>query len=201
MAYLDRGAKSAGLYEDLDFIRKKLRYPLRKALLWRPLAWGSLIAVLFLFTAFRLSSEPSMWGSRRFFAGLMPLILSVPLIAGVVRYLRSLKFAVLSTALDTAGNRRVLERFLQAQQLQVINHPLSKDIFQIVSVPVSSKTGEMRQVMVFIADEGRILLNSHFTANGFMIAPASNRHRQMKVQLEDWIARSGTQSAGTGLQR
>ena len=200
MDYLDQGAKSAGLYEDLAFIKKTLRYPLRRALLLPLLAWSLIVAALFFFTVFRLLGNTDLSAGKHWFAGLIPLVCSVPVIAGLLRYLRSLKFTVLRTGRPIVENRVLLERFLKEQQLQVVNHPMSKDIFQIVSTPVSAKTGDMRQVMVFIADEGRILLNSHFTSNGLMIAPASRLHTTMRAQLEAWISTTGKQPGGNALQ-
>lgn len=200
MAYLDQGAKNAGLYEDLEFIKKTLRYPLRRALLLPLLAWSLIIAALFFFTVFRLLADTHLSVGKHWFAGLIPLVFAVPVIAGLLRYLRSLKFAVLPTGRRLAENRILLEHFLTAQQLQVVNHPMSNDIFQIVSTPVSAKTRDMRQVMVFIADEGRILLNSHFTSNGLMVAPASRLHSVMKAQLEAWISTAGKQTGGSALQ-
>ncbi len=158
-----------------------------------------MLLALALFTTIRSYTAFHNGNIAGLFPGLLPMVLATPVIAGMVRYRRSLKFAVLPTRVNKAGNRLILERFLREQQLQVVNHPLSKDIFQIVSTPVSTKTGDMRQVMVFIADEGRILLNSHFTASGLMIAPASRLHHKMKQQLEASIAGSGMQSSTTSL--
>lgn len=191
--YLNQGAKSAGLYEDLDFIREKLRYPLRSGLLLPLLAWGLLLVAVVGYCCFWLLSRAAQPGTRQFFAAFLPLVLCLPLVAGALRYMRSLKFSALQTGMDSRQNRELLTHFLQQQQLQVVNHPSSKDIFQIVSTPVSAKTKDMRQVMVFIADEGRILLNSHFSRSGFMVAPASRLHKQMQAALEAWIKSKGMQ--------
>jgi hypothetical protein len=46
---------------------------------------------------------------------------------------------------------------------------------------------EFREVMVFIADDQQILINSHFTGSKFSITPPSRNYRKMSKMLQQWL--------------
>ncbi|PSK93949.1 hypothetical protein [Taibaiella chishuiensis] len=185
--YLNDGPRSAGVYEDLDFIKKKLHYPLRRRLLVPLLAWIVPLLALYGFSLARIWGAGDPADHRRYYMGVLPLIFTIITLAGLSRYGATLRFATLYTGLDRRRSRELIAAFLRAQQVAVITHPMSGDIFQIVSTPVSSRSGDMREVLVLIADEGRILLNSHFANNTLMMVPPARLRRHMEKALKNWI--------------
>lgn len=192
--YLGQGPTKTGVYEDLDFIKKHLRYPLKRRLLMPLLVWSVPVAALCIYTALRVFSNAYTPGSSRFFIALLPLAISIPLLSGLFRYIKSFRFTQLRTGRSQADARRMLAAFFLEHGIQVVRHPVSPDIFQIVSTPVSAKTGDMREVMVLIADEGRILLNSHFANGGFILVPPALLRRNMEAKLKAWIKTPGPEA-------
>jgi hypothetical protein len=171
-----------GIYEDLGFIKKHLRYRYTSGVK-TPLIFWSLLIILFgtLMTSYlNVSGKPGTLPNP------LPVVMIIPLVVMLYRYVRSLKFIALETGLSLEINRQLLAAFLQKQHLQVFEHPESKDIMQIISIPVYHKN-DMREVIVFIADRNRILINSHFTNSGWTMSPGKRHHNQMAHSLDQWI--------------
>ncbi len=199
--YLDQGPRSNGVYEDLDFIKKKLHYPLRRRLLVPLLAWILPLLALYGFSLARIWGAGNPADSRRYYMGVLPVIFTIITLVGLSRYGATLRFSTLYTGLDKIRTRNLVAAFLEAQQVAVITHPMSKDIFQIVSTPVSSRSGDMREVMVLIADEGRILVNSHFANNTLMMVPPARLRKHMEGALKKWISEASPEALHQKLAR
>lgn len=186
IAYLGQGRNNTDPYKTLDYIKNHLRYRMGFKMGLPLVFWTLLLLAGAVFFSFKL------FGTVRERAGnfilVLPVVVLLPLIIGIIRYLNSLKFIPLNTGLDKATNLRLVTLFLQRQQLQIGYHPQTEDILQIISTPVSVKHDQMREVMVFIADEGRILINSHFMGGGLTLIPGTRHHRQMAAQLQQWIS-------------
>ena len=91
-------------------------------------------------------------------------VILIPLIIGVRRYIDIIRFKPVATGFPLVKNMQLLETFLKEEQLVVFRHPESPGIYQIISKNISA-VGDEREVMIFIADDNRILVNSHFTTS------------------------------------
>lgn len=172
------------LLNDLLFIKKHLRYPISK----RTIPSIFLIAVV-LYYIFRLVFISAVANARPnspvnwMIAALMVLLV----VTSVYRYLRTLRFTAIPTPFFANENSKLVEEFLLSQQLAIYRHPQSPEVFQIASRPLGNST-DQREVMVFIADDKRILINSHFINQRFVLNTASRNYKMMVKMLRQWLA-------------
>lgn len=190
-----QGAWDNRLVRDMAYIKKHLRYPVTGKTLMPVLVWGALLLL-----AVSLVTVSIIWGGRdgrRFPFLLFSINIFTFAVIGI-RYLQTLKFSQIRTDLFVQENISILESFLKAQQLLVFRHPELSEVFQILSrnLLYSSKE-EKREVIIFIADDKRILINSHFTGSAFTISPGGRHHKQMAEKLKEWIKTH--RPPGTGL--
>ena len=166
---------------DLSFIRAKLRYPLRRKLLAPLIAWT---VFFLLICAVIFSSLLNGSGSPG-----MPFFIFLPLIGPVllvIRYLHSLKFVTVHTPFTLADNIKILDRFLTSQRMLIFRHPDAPEIFQILSKDVGTGSEE-REIMIFIADEQRILVNSQFTNAGWRLPQGKSHVDEMCGRLMQFM--------------
>ena len=195
---LDEGQGShqwhSSLFTDLAFIRKHLRYPLSKKTLPSLLVVSAL-----LFLVFRLGFITVLLSKAHnavvfwFLIGLVGVTVGVT----IYRYWVMLRFTVISTPFFVAENSKLLEAFLVAQQLRLYRHPNAPEVYQIMSRPLGNTRTEQREVMIFIVDDKRILINSHVTGQRFAISGPSGNSRKMAHQLAAWL--SSRQNGGTAI--
>ncbi|HTN44926.1 MAG TPA: hypothetical protein VL098_01175 [Flavipsychrobacter sp.] len=171
-----------GIVADLSFIKKYLRYPMRKSR-WIPILFWSLFFILIVVLI--LSAILDQGGVTQPVV-LVPVI--IPFII-VFRYVHSLRFVKVTTPFYLDENVKALERFLTAQQLLTYRHPEAPEVFQILSRNISAGK-EDREILIFIADDKRILLNSHFTRSGWSLSTGKNHVDEMARMLVKFI-RSG----------
>jgi hypothetical protein len=174
------------LFKDLSFIKKKLRYPLTAKTL-APVLMVAVITVLIAFVL--LSSYIHNQGAHKLNYNL-PIFFAVsfiPITVSIVRYVQSLKFISIPTQYFGTENMALIEKFLKAQHLAVFHHPEAPEVFQIISKSIDQYK-DKREVMIFIADDKRILVNSHFTNQGFILVPAAPHRKEMSIALQKWIA-------------
>jgi hypothetical protein len=181
------GQWESQLVQDLSFIRKHRRYPFRRMTLM-PLAASTLIIGLFI----------------RFVAGAMVVghmksvnwtlvfalfLMAVPTAVAFRRYIDLIRFYTVPTSFFLAENMSLLQQFLEEQRLVVFRHPEAPEVFQIISRNISA-IGDEREVLIFIADDKRILVNSHFTSSRkrFRLFSAPTHHLQMVRELKNWLA-------------
>jgi hypothetical protein len=175
----------SSLLTDLAFIRKHLRYPLSKKTLPSLLVLSAL-----LFLVFRLGFITVLLSKAHnalvfwFLIGLVGVTVAVT----TYRYWAMLRFSVIATPFFVAENSKLLEAFLMAQQLRLYRHPDAPEVYQIMSRPLGNTRNEQREVMIFIVDDKRILINSHITGQRFAISGPSGNSRKMAHQLADWLA-------------
>lgn len=172
------------LLKDLSFIKKHKRYPFKRMTLMPLLLSGIVVAFLLrVLLLFILSKDHHIY--RGIF---VVFIAGVPAFISMIRYINILRFFVVQTPYYLNDNMRVLQEFLQEQHLLVFRHPEAPEVFQIISRNISV-TDEEREVLIFIADNKRILINSHFTSARkwfkFIIAPT--HHKQMVKMLSEWL--------------
>lgn len=186
----------SNIVNDIDYIKKHLRYPWKrgmKAPLFVAAGFVVLAVVLFLLSI-------TIGGANNaFMPYFWPLSLLLLAVISSFYYLKSLKFSRIETGLKKAGNQQLIRSFLQEKQLLVYEHPQCPDIMQILSRPVNISS-EQREVLVFIAAENKVLVNSHFTENSWAIMLKRRHDKTMVKSLEKYIADNATQQK-TGVKK
>lgn len=168
---------------DLDYIKIHLRYPWKNGMktpLFIGIAFALFSVVLFLLEMTVTKTD------NPFIQYFLPLS-SLSLAAfSISRYLKSLKFTDISTGLGKDLNQQLICSFLLEKQLLIYEHPQCPDIIQILSRPVNIHS-EQREVLVFIAEENHVFINSHFTENHW-ISVLKNRHdKPMAKAIQQYI--------------
>jgi len=203
MKNIDNNAPGSGynwqndLLKDLSFIKEKKRYPLSR----KTLAPGALMGLLALamlriawplyFTS-KINNQFVFWGS---------IILVAALIFAVFyRYYRALKFNSIHTPFYLQENRSALKKFLTTNHLAFTQHADAPEVFLIISRNLDANPKkEYREVMVFIAADKEILVNSHFVGNKFKTNPPSRNSRRMAKDLESWLDKHIRNSDSTAI--
>jgi hypothetical protein len=182
------------LLNDLSFIKKHLRYPINRRTIFFVLGiLGSGSVLVWLCSLF-------LSGILRHFAyskiatndllALIAMALFVFTILSLIyRRIKNLRFISISNDYFIQDNIMLLQQFLEHQQLAFYHHPNAPEVFQIAS-RILEPQYELREIMVFIADDKRILVNNHFTSNlgdKSMKSMTSNEHRKMAKALKLWM--------------
>lgn len=112
----------------------------------------------------------------------------IPTIIAIRRYIDLIRFHTVSTRFSLPENIDLLQQFLKEQQLITFRYPQAPGVFQIISKNISALYEE-REVLIFIADDKRILINSHFTSSRkkFRFLSAPTHHQQMITLLKNWL--------------
>jgi len=182
------------LLNDLAFIKKHLRYPINKRTVW-PLLWiiSSFSIVILLGTIVFISSSASHRKIEFSINGLLPFFVIglVFFVMGISIYRRMQSFRFISIACNfiVSDNIKLIRRFLEKQNIAYYHNPDAPEVFQISSRILDPQFAQ-REIMVFIADDNRILLNSHFTSqNGDrgMKEIATGAHKKMAADLRKWL--------------
>jgi hypothetical protein len=173
------------LFDDLAFIKQHLRYPMSK----KTLPSAALIGILLFFIsrALWMTMLTGLHGhvAVTIFLGVMMAIIFV---SGIQRYYGTLRFHSIPTPYFATENLKLVETFLRMQQLNLYRHPKAPEVFQILSRPLGNS--EQREVMIFIADDKRILINSHFINQKWVLSAASKNANGMARQLQQWISQN-----------
>jgi hypothetical protein len=201
MKQLGTGGDSAGwnaaLVSQLGFIRKHLRFPANRRTLTPLIAIAAssiglplvILPILFRTPADRM--HPLWW--------LLPVLL-VPTLVAIVRYFRSLRFVVVPAYPLQADNMRLVETFFRTHGFAHGRHPEAPEVYQMLSRNVGGKRA-LREVLLFIADPGRILLNSHFVGECFGMPVSSGHSRRMARMLAQFIQAQQAPGNSTELYR
>ena len=176
------------LFEDLQFIRIHKRYPFSRMTLI-PLLSLSVLLPLSVRTFLVMLTIKSPNGFHWVNFLILGLIL-IPFFAIFFRYYMLITFREIKTSHTLSQNIQLLQRFLKEQQLLFTHHPLAPEIFQIISRNITVGDDE-QEVLIFIADEKRILINSHFTSSRkkYRLAIQPTHQREMVKLLKDWLGR------------
>ncbi|RYD51093.1 MAG: hypothetical protein EOP52_11880 [Sphingobacteriales bacterium] len=194
----DSASWNASLVGQLSFIRKQLRFPANRRTL-TPLiaiALSSIgLSLLVLPTLFRKSAT----------GGLHPLwwlvsLLLLPTIVAAVRYVRNLRFIAVPAYPSQADNMRLVESFFRTYAFAYGRHPEAPEVYQMLSRNVGGKRA-LREVLIFVADPGRILLNSHFVGEGFGLPVSSGHSRRMARMLIQFLNEQQPNEKTTELYR
>jgi hypothetical protein len=174
---------SSKLIDDLSFIKKHHRYPLSKKTLIPTFSLLLIVACsswMIYTTVFRHKMEISaiIW--------FVLLLLAVSVFGAIYNYYNLLRFKTIPTGYASLENRKLVDEFLTSQQLNVFRHPQAPEVLQILSRPLGNNT-EQREVMIFIADDKRLLINSHFINQKWTVSPQSRNYRIMANRLKEWM--------------
>ncbi len=170
------------LLKDLSFIKKHGRYPISKKTL------APATAILFFIVFIARFSLPLVFLNKapNLVIALLTGIVVFSFVRIIYGYYNTLVFKKVSTPYYLADNQVSLERFLSSQHLAFSRLESAPEVFMIMSKPITLNTEE-REVMVFIADDKRILVNSHFTGRKLAISGSRKHHKQMVLALINWI--------------
>lgn len=187
------------ILKDLAFIKQHRRFPISRRTI-APLTVFATIVLLSLRLLWPILIFRSKTASLPYF---IAAAIVIPLLIAVYQYINILRFAQITTPFHLAENRDLVIAFLKQQQLAYAVHPDAPEVIQIMSRNLSTTKGESREIMVFIADDKRILVNSHFITSGFTIMPPSRNYKKIANQLHQWLKshRPGTDTGITNINR
>ena len=173
------------LLNDITFIKQKKRYPLNKKTL-TPASISAVVWVLLLRGGFLLAmgvKNHNQYVSWVMYSAVLLLIVLV-----FYQYYRILKFDSFPTKYSPDKNMEMLKRFFTTNNLAFTRHDEAPEVFMIISRNLHNNPNkEHREVMVFIADDEKILVNSHFTGSRFSVTPPSRNYRKMSNELKRWL--------------
>lgn len=182
------------LLNDLSFIKKHLRYPINKRTIW-PVLWIVMVAgwTILIFCIVATLSATKARETGFTFNNILPfaiitIVFSV-ISMGVYRRIQNLRFISIKSSFVVSDNILLIRQFLQKQNIAFYHNPDAAEVFQISSRVLDMQTGQ-REIMVFIADDNRILLNSHFTTqtgDRGLKEIASGAHKKMAADLKLWL--------------
>lgn len=187
------------ILKDLAFIKQHRRFPISRRTI-APLTVFATVVLLSLRLLWPILIFRSKTASLPYF---IAAAIIVPLAIAIYQYINILRFAQITTPFRLAENRDLVIAFLKQQQLAYVVHPDAPEVIQIMSRNLSTTKGESREIMVFIAEDKRILVNSHFITSGFTIMPPSRNYKKMANQLHQWLKshRPGTDTGITNINR
>ena len=178
------------LLRDLAYIKKRKRYKLGK----KTIAPAGIVTLVLL-TIVRLvwpllflnfSTQHTRQSSL--LQWVFSLSIALLLLTVVYSFFKVLKFETLKTPRYIQENTVLLHKFFTNNHLAYTQHPEAPEVFMIVSRNLDANAkNDYREVMVFIADDKQILVNSHFTGKKFNITPPSRNFKRMAKQLQSWL--------------
>lgn len=180
------------IFKDLAFIKQNLRYPWKSSMRSPLIFWIFYLAFFLSIGVFSLYIDNGLTRINRGFLLEFSFIFILTGIA-IWRYLKSLKFKIINSGLSKNLNIQLTAEFLKQKHLLVFHHPDCEDIMQIISRQISKET-EQREVLIFIADENRILVNSHFTKRGWHLPGRKTHDKQITAELNEFIERYKVQN-------
>lgn len=174
---------NSSILNDLSFIKRTLRYPIKRMTLMPLLSSG--ILVLFVSRLMYIGMFSS--NTKTLFL-LACILLGIPSFISLVRYWNILHFFEVKSPTTLAGNMSLLANFLKEKQLITFRHPEAPEIFQIISRNIAT-SGEEREVLIFIVEDHRFLINSHFTSSRsrFRLVIRATHHQSMIKELNQWL--------------
>lgn len=178
------------LLRDLAYIKKHKRYKLGK----KTIAPAGIVTLVLLTIArlvwpllfLNFTAEHTQQSSL--LQWVFTLSIALLLLTVVYSFFKVLKFESLKTPHYIQENIVLLHKFFTNNHLAYTQHPEAPEVFMIVSRNLDANAkNDYREVMVFIADDKQILVNSHFTGKKFNITPPSRNFRRMAKQLQSWL--------------
>lgn len=129
-------------------------------------------------------------------------LVAMPILASIGRYFKLIRFHAIHTPYSLASNMKLLEQFLEQQKLVTFRHPSIPEVYQIISKNISAM-GEDREVLIFLADDKRILINSHYSSSRkwfrFM-SPPTHEREMIKIFI-GWLTSRVERSSTSRVQQ
>lgn len=187
------------LANSLSFIKRHRRYPFSQMTLMPLITSLALLASLIWLTFDFLSSGTRTGSSFPF---LIVFLMAVPILAAISRYFNLIRFRAIHTPFALSENMKIVQRFLEEQKLVTFRHPEMPEIFQIISKNISA-VGEDREVLIFVADDQRILINSHYTSSRkwFRFLSPPTHEREMIRLFMDWLSTTSKANGANKVQQ
>lgn len=186
----EKAAWENRLLNDLAFIKQHRRYPMSKRTIAPAALIGfSLLAVLRILWPFIfITTSDNLVKQQPVLQWIFTLSIALLLLTVVYSFFKVLKFETLKTPHYLQENIVLLKKFFTSNHLAYTQHPEAAEVFMIISrnLDMNSKN-DYREVMVFIADDKQILVNSHFTGRKFNITPPSRNYKRMAKELQRWL--------------
>lgn len=182
------------LLNDISFIKKHLRYPVNKKTIWPMLSIAGIIfwmIVIFSFVLLlsydRIKAEGITSNS---ISGILVLAMLLIVTGFVLRSrIQDLKFISIKSNFTELDNTTLIREFLLKQNIAFYQKTDAPEVFQISSRILDAQFGQ-REIMVFIADDNRILLNSHFTSaigERGIREVSTGAQKKMAKDLKQWL--------------
>jgi hypothetical protein len=187
------------LVNSLAFIKKNRRYPFSKMTLM-PLISSILLLASLIWLTWEFLHGGKSADSR--FPFLIVFLMAVPILAAIGRYFNLIRFRAIHTPLFLSDNMNTIQQFLEEQKLVTFRHAKLPEVFQILSRNISA-IGEDREILIFIADDKRILINSHYTSSRKwfrFLSPPTHEREMIKLFME-WLARRAGNGSANIVQR
>ncbi|HEY9177466.1 MAG TPA: hypothetical protein VIN07_07225 [Flavipsychrobacter sp.] len=186
----EKAAWENTLLNDLAFIKQHRRYPMSKRTIGPAALLGfSLLAVLRILWPFIfITTSDSVVRNQPVLQWILILAAVLTAVLVLFQAFRVLIFDKLGTSYHIQENIVLLKKFFTTNHLAYTQHPEAPEVFMIISrnLDINSKN-DYREVMVFIADDKQILVNSHFTGKRFNITPPSRNYKRMAKELQHWL--------------
>lgn len=160
----------------LGFIKKHLRYPISRRMILLALPLLTVIPALLYFL---LIGQNSNYKAQI----LLPVLLGVLLVVASRRTYQSLHFLSIPAHRLCSKNLVLLQQFLAENHFAFARHPEAPEVFMIMSRELGRQKEE-REIVVFIADDNRILVNSHFAQSKFSAPIDKLHHKQIAAELK-----------------
>ncbi|MEO6832593.1 MAG: hypothetical protein ABI378_09045 [Chitinophagaceae bacterium] len=178
----------------LSFIKKHLRYPISRRMTLLALPFLTVIPALLYFL---LIAPNSNYKAQI----LIPVLLGLLLVVALRRTYQSLHFLSIPAHRLFSENIVLLQQFLTENHFAFGRHPEAPEVFMIMSKNIGRQKEE-REIVVFIADDHRILINSHFFQRKFRTPIEKLHHKQIAAELKNWLkTRLGKGETSTALSR
>ncbi len=186
MKQLDSGISNSNwgnqLLNDLAYIKRHKRYPLSKKTI-RPLA----IIFILLSVVARLCIPVIFIKKTPAIVIALLVILCVSIIAYFAYGIyTTLVFKKINTRFYLQENRSIIEKFFKSLHLAYTIHPDAAEVFMIMSTPIASDS-DQREIMIFIACDKVILLNSHFSGKKPTVYYPSKQYKSMIKTFTKWV--------------
>lgn len=182
------------LLNDISFIKKHLRYPVNKKTIWPMLSIaGIAIWMIVIYSMIVLLSYGKFQSeglTNNSIGGV--LVVSMMLVTTSIllyKRMQQFKFIRIKSKFTAHDNSTLIRAFLAKQNIAFYQRTDAPEVFQIASM-ILDRTNGQREIMVFIADDNSILINSHFTVpieNKSLKSYCTGAHKKMAIDLKHWL--------------
>jgi hypothetical protein len=187
---------------EIDFIKNKKRFPINKKTAFPLIAGIISIAFLiyFLLLVILLSNTKSreMELNEIILLSIVVILCTTPYVFGIYKIVQNFLFKEIKTNFSIDQNRSQLIAFLKSKSIAFHHNIVSHDLVQITSSNIGDIKTDIRQVVIFVVDNQRILINSHVLKNGsfkhLKYFRYLNNHKILIEDLKSYISDSSQQT-------